>query len=154
MSRARTSALVKLTAGGIVSGVVLGCSQAAIAAPVETVPCQVGALGAAIAGASAGETVFTGNHGSDGGAISSNTGVSGPVVNDSIFIANQATDAGGAIYNNSALSGVSATGSTFTGNVAAGEGGAIWDPPAPRSSATSLAAPAGASSTPRTRPRR
>ncbi len=72
-------------------------------------------------------SVFFGNHGTDGGAISSNTGVNGPVVNGSLFIANQATEAGGAIYNNSALDGVVVTGSTFRGNVAVGDGGAIFD---------------------------
>jgi predicted outer membrane repeat protein len=72
-------------------------------------------------------SIFVGNHGTDGGAISSNTGADGPVVNESLFIANQATDAGGAIYNNSALNGVAVTGSTFRGNVAVGDGGAIFD---------------------------
>jgi predicted outer membrane repeat protein len=72
-------------------------------------------------------STFADNHGSDGGAIYSNTGVDGPVVTGSTFTANQATDAGGAIYNNSAIEGVFVTGSTFTGNVAAGDGGAIWD---------------------------
>jgi hypothetical protein len=70
---------------------------------------------------------FVDNHGSEGGAIYSNTGVDGPVVNKSTFIANRSADAGGAIYNNSAGGGVFITGSTFTGNVAAGDGGAIWD---------------------------
>ncbi len=73
------------------------------------------------------DSSFVGNHGSDGGAISNTNAANGPVISDSVFTGNKASDAGGAIYNNNAGDGVTVTGSTFTGNAAAGDGGAIYD---------------------------
>ncbi|HET7018397.1 MAG TPA: hypothetical protein VFI65_31045 [Streptosporangiaceae bacterium] len=98
---------------------------------IDDLEIRNGDNGITVSGQTAAVTVnhstFVDNHGTDGGAISSNTGVDGPVVSGSLFIANHATDAGGAIYNNSALNGVVVTGSTFRGNVAVGDGGAIFD---------------------------
>ncbi len=71
---------------------------------------------------------FTGNSGTNGGAISQpDSGGNGPVVAGARFIANTASGNGGAIYDNVALEGVDLTDCTFIRNQAAGDGGGVFD---------------------------
>ncbi|MBO7725788.1 MAG: hypothetical protein J6S40_04915, partial [Thermoguttaceae bacterium] len=65
---------------------------------------------------------FTGNTGSDGGAI--NTSGSTVTIDDSTFSANEATASGGALYASGGT--VTVNNSTFDGNTAATNGGAVY----------------------------
>ena len=79
---------------------------------------------------------FTGNSGTNGGAISQTTGGNGPIVTGAQFIANTASGSGGAIYDNAALAGAVLTDCTFLRNTAAAGGGGIYDFSAGNDSAT------------------
>ncbi len=79
---------------------------------------------------------FTGNSGTDGGAISQTTGGNGPVVTGAQFIANTASGYGGAIYDSAALAGAVLTDCSFVRNKAGADGGGIYDFSAGNDSAT------------------